>query len=253
MSYRVKIDFIQKRLEAEITYYQWVPPVSILHKSTAGRYRPVRVADGPITARCRFIKNASWALILIFQAFLFKLPNVIRKALNRSSGLDLDKICKLTDDTQLSSFDNRKRTINNLAFFMDSWLHTNKSCKNNILVRTNAQLSRLFCFFCDRRQGKYLTAWYLSIKVIYVSNVIVQFLILNAFMATEYTLYRLEYFNTLSNGEGFKDKPRFPKVSICDFKIRNFRISRDGPCSAFGLSVSLTETYLLSCGFGFSL
>ena len=37
-------------------------PVSILHKSIAGRYRPVRVADGPITARCRFIKNASWEL-----------------------------------------------------------------------------------------------------------------------------------------------------------------------------------------------
>ena len=34
-------------------------PVSILHKSIAGRYRPVRVADGPITARYRFIKNAS--------------------------------------------------------------------------------------------------------------------------------------------------------------------------------------------------
>ena len=35
-------------------------PVSILYKSIAGRYRPVRVADGPITARCRLIKNASW-------------------------------------------------------------------------------------------------------------------------------------------------------------------------------------------------
>ena len=34
--------------------------VSILHKSIAGRYWPLRVADGPITARCRFIKNASW-------------------------------------------------------------------------------------------------------------------------------------------------------------------------------------------------
>ena len=33
---------------------------SILHKSIAGRYRPARVADGPITARCRFMKNASW-------------------------------------------------------------------------------------------------------------------------------------------------------------------------------------------------
>ena len=37
-------------------------PVSILNKSIAGRYRPVRVADGSITARCRFIKNASWNL-----------------------------------------------------------------------------------------------------------------------------------------------------------------------------------------------
>ena len=35
-------------------------PISILHKSRAGRYRPVRVADGPLSARCRFIKNASW-------------------------------------------------------------------------------------------------------------------------------------------------------------------------------------------------
>ena len=35
-------------------------PASILYKSTAGRYRPVRVADGPITARCSFIKNAYW-------------------------------------------------------------------------------------------------------------------------------------------------------------------------------------------------
>ena len=36
-------------------------PVSILYESIAGRYRPVRVADGPITARYIFIKNASWA------------------------------------------------------------------------------------------------------------------------------------------------------------------------------------------------
>ena len=39
---------------------RWDFPVSIHYKSIAGRYRPVRVADGPITARYRFIKNASW-------------------------------------------------------------------------------------------------------------------------------------------------------------------------------------------------
>ena len=30
-------------------------PMSILHKSIAGRYRPVRVADGPIMTRYRFL------------------------------------------------------------------------------------------------------------------------------------------------------------------------------------------------------
>ena len=35
-------------------------PASILYKSIAGRYRPVRVADGPITVCYRFIKNAYW-------------------------------------------------------------------------------------------------------------------------------------------------------------------------------------------------
>ena len=33
--------------------------VNILHKSTAGRHRSVMAADGPITACCRFMKNAS--------------------------------------------------------------------------------------------------------------------------------------------------------------------------------------------------
>ena len=35
-------------------------PVSTLHKILAGRYRPVRVADGPITVCYNFMLNASW-------------------------------------------------------------------------------------------------------------------------------------------------------------------------------------------------
>ena len=46
-------------------------PASILYKSIAGRYRPVRVADGPITARYRFIKNAYWEVPLIHFFFFF--------------------------------------------------------------------------------------------------------------------------------------------------------------------------------------
>ena len=48
----------QHKQNLEIFCFKNYNPASILYKSTAGRYRPVRVADGPIAARCRFIKNA---------------------------------------------------------------------------------------------------------------------------------------------------------------------------------------------------
>ena len=44
----------------------YVTPASILYKSIAGRYRPVRVADGPRTARYRFIKNGYWNIWYAF-------------------------------------------------------------------------------------------------------------------------------------------------------------------------------------------
>ena len=45
-------------------------PVNILHKSIAGVYWPVRVADGPITARCRFMRNASCAVTIVYKDYV---------------------------------------------------------------------------------------------------------------------------------------------------------------------------------------
>ena len=61
---------------SSLTYF----PVSILYKSIAGRYRPVRIADGPTTARFRFIKNASWVQALF-------LPFILAFCLHRTFNL----------------------------------------------------------------------------------------------------------------------------------------------------------------------
>ena len=45
-------------------------PASILYKSIAGCYRSVRVADGPIGARYRFINNAYWVYLMILTIFV---------------------------------------------------------------------------------------------------------------------------------------------------------------------------------------
>ena len=52
-------------------------PVSILYRSIAGRYRPVRVANGPITARFRFIKNASWVVFFLLRIMFVNGKNIM--------------------------------------------------------------------------------------------------------------------------------------------------------------------------------
>ena len=61
-----------RRTALERLVEKLVSPVSILYKSTAGRYRPVKVADGPITARYRFIKDACWVCDLPWELFRFR-------------------------------------------------------------------------------------------------------------------------------------------------------------------------------------
>ncbi|KAK3600960.1 hypothetical protein CHS0354_004169 [Potamilus streckersoni] len=175
---------IQKRQDAEITYYQWVP------------------------------------LILIFQAFMFKIPNIVWKLLNGGSGLNLSKVCKLAEEAQWGTPDDRKSKIRNIAKFMDRWLETHREYHNNIIVRIKAKTSRIFCFVCNKRQGTYLTAMYLWVKVLFLTNVISQFFILNAFMATNYNMYGFEYIKMLQSGTSMKESPRFPRITLCDFEIR---------------------------------
>ena len=52
---RVKLASCKSALNPAVVYSaDRSNPVSILCKSIPGRHRPVRVADGPMTARCRF-------------------------------------------------------------------------------------------------------------------------------------------------------------------------------------------------------
>ncbi|KAK3600963.1 hypothetical protein CHS0354_004172 [Potamilus streckersoni] len=178
---------IQKRQNAEITYYQWVP------------------------------------LILIFQAFMFKIPNIVWKLFNGGSGLNLSKVCKLADETQWGTPDDRKGKIRNIGKFMDRWLQTHREYHNNIVVRIKAKTSRVLCFVCNKRQGTFLTALYIWIKVLFLANVISQFFILNAFMATNYNMYGFEYIKMFQSGTSMKESPRFPRITLCDFQIRQLQ------------------------------
>ncbi|XP_050418681.1 innexin unc-9 isoform X1 [Patella vulgata] len=176
-----------KREQEEITYYQWVP------------------------------------LILLFQAFMFKFPNIMWRVFNGGSGINLDKVVDMAEKTQMGSPDDRKTTIDHISKYLDRWLETHREYKYNIIVRAKQKMARICCFFCNKRAGTYLVAFYLFVKVLYVVNVIGQFFLLNAFLASDYSLYGFEVMEMLANEGSWKESPRFPRVTLCDFRIRQLQ------------------------------
>ncbi|KAL8584973.1 hypothetical protein ACOMHN_043609 [Nucella lapillus] len=155
MDEAIPIDEVRRESE-ELTYYQWVP------------------------------------LILLFQAFMFKFPNILWRLFNGGSGINLDKVVQMAEKTQLGSPEDREKTIKHIALYLDRWLETHREYHWNMLVRAKQQMARVCCFFCNKRAGTYLTAFYLTTKVLYAANVIAQFFLLNAFLSTDYNLYGFE-------------------------------------------------------------
>ncbi|CAL1543617.1 unnamed protein product [Lymnaea stagnalis] len=178
---------IQERHEKEISYYQWVP------------------------------------IIFLFQALMFKLPNLIWKMLNDSGGLNIDKIISLAESTQLGKPEDREKFIYQVAKYIDRWLKAHRQYHYNLLVRLRQRFANVFCFWFAKRDGKYLTGFYLFIKLLYVANVIFQFFILNFFLSMDYSVYGLEVIQSLIKTGEFKDSPRFPRVTLCDFEIRQLQ------------------------------
>lgn len=171
----------ENRDSEELTYYQWVP------------------------------------IILLFMAFLFKFPALVWRMFNGGSGINMEKIVNLTTQTQIGSADKRKETVGHIANYLDRWLGAHRQYRFNALVRMRQKAFRMLC---SKREGTYLTGLYIFVKLLFSVNVIVQFFLLNGFMGDWYNLYGFEVLDGLSNDHYWRDSPRFPKVTLCDFEIR---------------------------------
>jgi len=178
----------ETRRQEELTYYQWVP------------------------------------IILVFMAFLFKVPCLVWRMLNGYSGLNLEKIVNMAAGTQTAEPKKRDETVKHIAVYIDRWLETHRQYNYNFMVRMKQKASKVCLILCNKREGTYLTGLYMFVKILYCVNVICQFFILNAFMGHSfYSAYGLEVLNGLANNWEVQESPRFPRVTLCDFDIRQLQ------------------------------
>lgn len=84
------------------------------------------------------------------------------------------------------------------------------------------KLAKHSCLVCGRRYGNtYITACIIT-KTLYFVNAFVQYFALNAFLGEDFAAWGFQIINGLAdeNPDYLKSSPRFPRVTLCDFQIR---------------------------------
>ena len=151
---------------------------------------------------------------------MFKFPNLLWKIFNSHTGLNISQVTEIADKLMAATEKERKEMTENITEYMDKWIKSNTSYHSNFVTRAKARASRFVFFLCNKREGKFLTAVYLCVKVLYVINVILQFSILGLFLGMDYNSLGYEVLHKFSIGDSWRESPRFPRITLCDFDIR---------------------------------
>lgn len=160
-------------------------------------------------------------MILLVQALLFYLPCLVWRTMNGRSGIDVNNIVEAGETFQNTELaDNRDKTLRYMTKQMDRYLSSQHEMKTGCTVSLKHCISRTCCMCCGRRHGNYLVCLYIFTKLLYIANAIGQIFVLNAFLGQDFNMYGLEVLTALTRGEDWTTSPRFPRVTMCDFKVR---------------------------------
>ncbi|KAL7073571.1 hypothetical protein ACQ4LE_007084 [Meloidogyne hapla] len=146
--------------------------------------------------------------VLGLQGMLFYLPSLVWRIFNWQSGVAVKGIIQMCEDVGNMQVDKRKGSVEIAA------THIRDS------LRMQQQFSKGFVFAGLFRRGTYLNCLYLLVKVLYLLQIVCQFVILNNFLGSSYTFWGFEILRDLAMGLEWHESGHFPRVTMCDFEVR---------------------------------
>ena len=108
-----------------------------------------------------------------------------------------------------------------------------KKNKFKQLKKNVAKVFRVLCITKGKRFGNYLLALFVFVKILYTTNSVLQLFILNHFLGNDYLLLGVEVFSKIWYGDDWTQLSRFPRVTMCDFRIREVGITHRYTVSLF--------------------
>jgi hypothetical protein len=116
-------------------------------------------------------------------------------------------------DSRLLDHDSRMRAFQTIATNIEESLH--------VKHQTGSSKFRIWqLLVCTQSSGAAVTCLYISIKLLYTINVVLQILLLNTFLGNHSNWYGMEVLNDLMHNREWDESGNFPRVTLCDFEVK---------------------------------
>ncbi len=170
----------------------------------------------------QMISYYQWVpLLLLCQAVLFYLPCMVWRFLNNKAGINLHNLIEVAIAVEHTSYaETRDKTVRYMSKHLDRYLGATREYRRGCCTNCKHFVSRNCCLICGRRYGNYLVFLYLFVKLLYITTSLGQLFMLNAFLGSGYHMYGVELVRKMLRSEDWTTSPRFPRVTLCDFQIR---------------------------------
>ncbi|PVD39057.1 hypothetical protein C0Q70_01685 [Pomacea canaliculata] len=137
-------------------------------------------------------------VVLLLQALMFYIPCLLWRLLNGQSGINVDRIVSLASEAQYESPEVRMRTIKYVVRHIDRCLDNQRESRHRCCVKLRHVLSAKLSILCGKRYAVHAE----RLPVHGLQHV------------------RLQVLEDLVTGTEWTASRRFPRVTMCDFEIR---------------------------------
>ncbi|CAF3442005.1 unnamed protein product [Rotaria socialis] len=174
--------------------------------------------------RERTLKYYQWInFVLLLQALFFSLPRIIWQSFNDKTGLSVGHLVEAANKYESIDVDQDRETvvqyISNCLQRYDEYVNPSKKKRRSFFHRLNYQ----YRLFCQARTGASLVFFYFVVRLLYIANLICQIIFLQYFLSyhdVNYLGYGLNVLGTLLSGLSLPESKLFPRITLCDFHIR---------------------------------
>jgi len=128
---------------------------------------------------------------------------------NRDNNLIKDAYTEDEDDMDVDNFkEGGAKSLSKCQQFMENF----------------KRLLKVICITKGKRSGNYLLILFIFCRALYTINSISQLFILNHFLGNDFLLLGIEVLSKVWVGDDWSQLKRFPRVTMCDFRIREVGI-----------------------------